>query len=58
MKDGGDDLFTVWTDPGAEVEDGATFEGTLRVVLHPLRTIGGATVGAFTEFRLVDAVRR
>ena len=45
MKDGGDDLATVWMYPGAEVEDGV-------MVRQPRRMIGRQTFGGFTEYRL------
>jgi hypothetical protein len=32
MKDASDDLLTVWTYPGVEVEDGMAVEGVMRVV--------------------------
>ncbi len=53
LKDGGDDMATVWTYPGATVEDGMVVEGFARVINHP----AGPTHGAFAEFRLLDAGR-
>ncbi len=53
VKDGGDDLATVWLYPGAPVEDGMVVEGFARVIHHP----AGPTCGAFDEFRVLDAAR-
>jgi hypothetical protein len=44
-------------EPGPEVQGFAVVDATLRVIHHPRIVVGPVEVKAFTEYRLLDAVR-
>ena len=44
-------------EPGPDVRGVVVVDATLRVIHHPRIVVGPVDVKAFTEYRLVDAVR-